>query len=297
MRVLITGATGFLGRQVSAYLDRKHEGYALIRKHGLPIRNIQQLNGDILQPCEFEKKLKKIDAMIHLAAINKARTDIECKRLFETNVVGTFNMLELARKKEISKFIFASSAAVYGDKKVQPVKESFSPNPRSLYGLSKSLSEQMCIHYGSIHGFSAVCLRISNMYGPDQPPGFVASDLFVKSKLANVIKVKNPSSTRDFVYVEDVARALEKCLDSNVSGIINIGSGKETSIQEIAIQLGKFLCRKVVTEKEKDEEVRRSVLDISKARDLLNWEPEMPLEKGLRVTWQHLTAQEARVIK
>jgi nucleoside-diphosphate-sugar epimerase len=297
MRVLITGATGFLGRQVSASLDRKHGGYALIRKHGLSMRNIRQLNGDILQPCEFEKKLKKIDAVIHLAAISKARTDIECKRLFETNVVGTFNMLELARKKEISKFIFASSAAVYGDKRVQPVKESFSPNPRSLYGLSKSLSEQMCIQYGAIHGFSAVCLRISNMYGPDQPPGFVASDLFVKSKLASVIKVKNPSSTRDFVYVEDVARALEKGLDSNVSGIINIGSGKETSIQEIAIQLGKFLGRKVVTEKEKDEEVRRSVLDISKARDLLDWEPEMPLEKGLRVTWQHLAAQEARVIK
>jgi nucleoside-diphosphate-sugar epimerase len=276
---------------VSTFLDKKHDGYALTHRHKLSVQNLQQLNGNILQPNEFGKKLKDMDAMVHLAAINKARTDLERERLFVTNVVGTFNMLELARKMVVDKFIFASSAAVYGDKRVQPMKETFSPNPKSLYGLSKLIGERMCMCYGSTYGFSAVCLRISNMYGPDQSSGFIIPDLFDKSNLADIIEVENSSSTRDFVYVGDVARALERCLDVDVSGVINVGSGKETSVLEIAIQLGKFLGKKVVSKKGADEEVKRSMLDISRARDLLCWEPEMPLEKGLKVTWQHLVAQ------
>jgi UDP-glucose 4-epimerase len=291
MHVLITGASGFLGRQLITFLDKKHDVYVLTHRHGLSVRNLQQLNGDILQPDEFGKKLMDIDAVIHLAAINKARTDLECKRLFETNVVGTFNMLEIARKMAVRKFIFASSAAVYGHKKVQPVKETFPPNPKSLYGLSKLISERTCMYYGSTHGFSAVCLRISNIYGPDQPSGFIVTDLFDKSNLFNMIEVENSSSTRDFVYVGDAARALAKCLDVNVSGVINVGSGKETSALEIAIQLGKFSGKKVVSKEGANRDVERNVLDIGRARALLCWEPEMPLEKGLRITWEHLVAR------
>lgn len=289
MRVLITGANGFLGRQVSQFLDRKYEGYALIRKSKISVRYLQQLNGDILRPDEFAKKLKHIDVVVHLAAVNKARTDLEYGKLFETNVAGTFNMLALARRKGVSKFIFASSAAVYGDKKVLPLKETFQPNPRSLYGLSKLVGEQTCMYYGPNHGFSAICLRISNMYGPDQPLGFVVPDLFDKSKSGNVIEVENPSSTRDFVYVEDVARAIERCLDAHVSGVINVGSGKETSALEIAIQLGKFLGKDVVSRKGMDEKVKRSVLDIGRARKMLCWEPKVSLEEGLKKTWLHLS--------
>jgi nucleoside-diphosphate-sugar epimerase len=129
------------------------------------------------------------------------------------------------------------------------------------------------------------------MYGPYQPSGSIVPDLFEKSNLSGIIEVENSSSTRDFVYVGDVAKAVERCLDVDVSGVINVGSGKETSVLAIAIQLSKFSGKKVVLKKGPDEKIKRSVLDIDRARDLLCWEPEMPLEKGLKVTWRHLIAQ------
>lgn len=291
MRVLITGASGCLGTQVSALLDKKHEGYALVRRHKVSVRNLQELDGDILQPNEFRRKLKNLDAVVHLAAVNRARTDQEFGRLFVTNVVGTFNMLELAKKMSVSKFIFASSAAVYGDKRVQPIKETFSTNPKSIYGLSKLIGERMCMYYAQTCGFSVVCLRIANMYGPYQSLGFVIPDLFAKSNRADIIEVENSSSTRDFVYVEDVARALERCLDIDVSGVINVGSGKETTVSEIGVQLSKFLGKKAVSKSSTNTKPKRSVLDISRARHILCWEAKMPLEKGLKSTWSHMLAQ------
>lgn len=291
MRVLITGASGCLGTQVSAFLDKKHDGYALARRNKVSVQNLLELDGDILQPNEFGRKLKNLDVVVHLAAVNKARTDQECERLFETNVVGTFNMLELARKMAVSRFIFASSAAVYGDKRVQPIKETFSPYPNSVYGLSKLIGERMCMYYAQTCRFSVVCLRIANMYGPYQSLGFIVPDLFDKSNRADIIEVENWSSTRDFVYVGDVAKALERCLDIDFSGVINVGSGKETTVSEIAVQLSKFLGKKVVPKRSTNTKIKRSVLDISRARHILGWEPEMPLEKGLKLTWNQMLAQ------
>jgi len=286
----ITGAGGFLGKQILRLLDRKYNGYALTRSRPVSAQNFHQVKGNILRPHIFTKKLNDIDTVIHLAAINKATSDAEYERLFETNTIGTLNMLELARKKGAKRFIFASSAAVYGDKKTLPLKETFSPNPKSAYGLSKLIGEQICKYYSLTYALPTICLRISNMYGPDQQLNFVVSDLIYKSIKHEVIEVENPTSTRDFIYVDDVAEATIRCLSARTKKfeVINIGSGKEANIRKIAQLVGKFSGKKIIFKKNNRYNVKRSMLDINKARETLNWKPKVSLEKGLKDTWEQM---------
>jgi nucleoside-diphosphate-sugar epimerase len=292
MRLLLTGARGFLGQHVLDRLGTEHDGYALTRTKPTSecvarTRNLQWIRGDILEPQAFVNKIDALDAVVHLASAIKAANALEDRRLFETNTIGTLNMLKLAREKGASSFIFASSAAIYGDKKRLPIRETFSSRPVSMYGLSKVIGERMCSFFALDQSFSTICLRISNMYGPGQGPNFVIPDLIHKSFKQKIVEVANPTSTRDFVYVNDVVEAVAKCVSiaSRGSEVFNIGSGIETSIREIS-QLIAQLSGRVIIFKRRHEHASRSVLDISKASKGLAWEPKVTLESGLRKTWK-----------
>lgn len=293
MRLLITGARGFLGQHVLSCLGAEQGGYALTQMKPTPkcvglAPNMQWIRGDILHPQTFNSKVDALDAVIHLASISKAASDLEDGRLLETNTIGTLNMLKLAREKGASSFIFASSAAVYGDKKRLPIRETSLGRPVSIYGLSKMIGEQMCHFFTLNHSLSTICLRISNMYGPGQGTNFVISDLIRKSLKQKIVEAMNPASTRDFIYVHDVAEAVARCLSAISRGfeVINIGSGTETSVRKISQLIAKFSGRKIVFKSNYKHDTRRSVLDIGKASRILAWKPSVSLETGLKSTWK-----------
>jgi nucleoside-diphosphate-sugar epimerase len=297
MRILITGASGFLGQHVLSCLGAECDGYALAQMKSTPecaglAPNMEWIRGDILRPQTFASKVNSLDAVIHLAAVNKTTNDLRYEKLLATNTTGVFNMLELARKKSASNFIFASSAAVYGDKRTLPIKETYLPDPVSIYGLSKLIGEQMCSFFSFNYSLATICLRISNMYGPGQGTGFVVSDLIRKSLCQKTVEVTHPEATRDFIYVDDVAEAVARCLSfvgGRGSEVINIGSGVETSIRKISRLIGKFSGRGVVFKKNYAHAhiTKRSVLDIDKALRMLDWKPKVSLEAGLRSAWEH----------
>jgi nucleoside-diphosphate-sugar epimerase len=274
-------------------LEAEQSGYALTQNKPLSKciylpPNMHWIRGDILHPQTFSTRVEALDVVIHLASFNKAASDLEEKALFQTNTIGTLNMLKLAKEKGASSFIFASSAAVYGDKNRLPISETFSAHPVSIYGLSKMIGEQMCRFFNLNHSLSTICLRISNMYGPGQGPNFVISDLIRKSLKKRIVEVMNPTSTRDFIYVDDVAEAVAKCLSarSRRFELINIGSGIETSIREVSQLIAKFSGRKIIFKSNSKNNTRRSVLDIHKAARILAWKPNVPLGTGLRNTWE-----------
>lgn len=293
MRLLLTGARGFLGQHVLDRLGAEHDGYALTRmkptsKHIARARNMQWIRGDILQPQVFTSEVGALDAVIHLASVIKAVNDLEDRRLLETNTIGTLNMLKLAREKGASSFIFASSAAIYGDKKKFPIRETFSPRPVSIYGLSKMIGEKMCHFFTLNHSLSTTCLRISNMYGPGQGPNFVIPDLIHKSFKQKTVEVANPASTRDFIHVYDVVEAVARCVSATSRGseVFNIGTGVETSMRKISQLIARFSGREIIFKHGHEHGVKRSVLDISKTSKILAWKPKVPLERGLEKTWK-----------
>lgn len=292
MRTLITGAQGFLGQYLLDHIGAEQDIYTLDQRkpstkcidYG---HKIEHIEGDILRPDTFASKIDTVDSIIHLASVNKAINNREERQLYEVNTVGTLNMLQLAIDKGASSFVFASSAAVYGNKIRLPTKETFSTHPVSIYGLSKLICEQMCRFFTLNHSLSTICLRLSNMYGPGQGPGFVIPDLVCKFRKQNVVDAMNPDSTRDFIYVDDVAEAIVKCFSirGEKSETINIGSGLETSIKRISQLLARFSKKEVIFKNDHNGGPKRSVLDINKAWRTLDWKPKVQLEEGIERVW------------
>ena len=278
MRILLTGASGFIG----SYLARKLNGihYELIRISKTRKGFIKCDITNKKEVMEFIFK-NKIGIIIHLAPhipINKN----DRKKTYETNVTGTKNILEAAEKSKIKGLIYVSSMGVYGKPKSIPIKETQKPQPIDYYGLTKLKAEKLCERFSK--KFNIIILRYAGVYGYGKNKGAVYN--FVLNALLNkplVIKAVG-GKTHDFVYVKDVVNATVLAL-KNIKkikfGIFNIGSGKDVAVEELAkiiIKLCDSKSKLIVTQKTVSE---RFLLDISKAKDLLNYEPQ-PLVKNLK---------------
>jgi len=230
--------------------------------------------------------------VIHHAAIASVQRSMEDPRT--TNLVnanGTLEVLLAAKKMGISKVVFASSSAVYGDTPEQPKIEEMAPRPKSVYAVSKLTGEAYCQAFNELFDMRNVSLRYFNVYGPRQDP---------KSEYAAVIPrfieraLKGEEMTifgdgrqsRDFIYVEDVVQANLKALESNCQGIFNIGSGRRTTVNELAHLIGKLLRREVRTVhlEAREGDVKDSLSDIGKASRAFGFAPKYDIEDGLRAT-------------
>lgn len=259
--IIITGGTGFIGKNIKRRLEKEYNITDISSDKGLDIRN-QNVFSDI-----------NANIAIHLAAINKSN---DFKEMFDVNVNGTLNVLEFCRKNK-AKMIFASSAGVYGNLQ-SPIKEDYETNPVSFYGMTKLFGEKLCEFYNKSFGLNITILRIFNVYGPEQGRGLLIPDILSKINNKQTISIKNPFAVRDFVYIDDVSEAIFRSIDLMGFNKINIGIGEGNRIKYVA----ELLTNEKVILEDLGGADSQSYADISRAKRLLGWEPETDLEDGLK---------------
>jgi len=298
-KVLVTGGAGFVGSNVSDLLIEK--GFDVTVLDNLSSGRKENLNpkANFIKADIRDEDVGKVfrdgkfDYIVHHAAqidLRKSVTD----PVFDStvNIVGSINLLECCRKYGVKKIVYASSGgAVYGEPKYLPVDERHPIQPLCPYGASKYSVEKYVELYGMNYGIDHAILRYSNVYGPRQDPlgeaGVVAifTGKFLSGKVPTIFG--DGMQTRDFVFVKDVARAnllaLEKSLEEKV---LNIGSGVETSINQVAEELGTLTESKLspVHGPGVIGEVRKIRLDVSLAKKALGWKPEFNVHAGLKET-------------
>ena len=295
--ILITGGAGFIGSNLAEHLSKSNsvtvlDDLSMGKKENLDGLNVKFIKGPILDE-DVLKSLDGFDVIFHLAAIPGVQESIESPiETSEINFIGTVKMLGLARKIDADTFIFASSCAIYGDTSNLPISENEVPNPLSPYATQKLASEYVIRNYRDIYGIKGISARFFNVYGPRQDPNSEYSavipkfiDMCVKGK-APVI-YGSGEQTRDFIYVKDLVHALELIAERSPEiDAINIGSGRETSINELAEVIIRETSCNLEPEHapERKGEVERSLADISIAKRVLGWEPMYSLEDGIKET-------------
>ncbi len=290
-KVIVTGGGGFIGSNLTRSLvERGYEvqvvdNFVAGRFDNRVVQGAIYNNIDIKNTAQLVPVFEGADVVFHLAALPKVQDSIERPiETSSTNVEGTLSVLEAARAAGVRKLIFSSSAAVYGDQEVVPIREDRPAHPQNPYGLHKYIGENTCVLWSELYGLPTVSLRYFNVYGPGfDPNGAYASvvgkfiDLRQQDKPLTI--VGDGTNTRDYVHVDDVVRANIMAAESDKVGrgeVINIGSGKETSVAELAAIIGGSV-ESVPTRLE----TSRSVADISKAKTLLGFEPVVELEVGI----------------
>jgi len=299
MRFLITGGAGFLGTALSNRLARQGHFVRVLddASAGDPARLLPEVEftkGDINDKPLLWTLLQDVDCVYHLAA----RVSVPESQLFPrdynlVNVGGTVTLMEAIRDTKVRRVVLASSGAVYGEQDSLPYKESAEVHPRSPYAVSKLAAEYYVRTIGAQCGVEAVCLRVFNAYGPGQRvppfhPPVVPN--FLKHALTNgsIVLHGDGSQTRDYVFVDDVVNAMVTSATASAvdQQIINIGSGVETSVRELArlVVLAAGTKPEEIYNPHKSGGSDRMCADISKAYEKLNYLPLIPLEVGLRLT-------------
>jgi UDP-glucose 4-epimerase len=299
MRVLITGGAGFLGAALAnRLLDDGHTVLALDDlTAGDPRRLASQVlltRGDVRDVPKLWSLLQGVDCVYHLAARVRVPESIHYPSDYNAvNVGGTVAVMEAMRDTGVRRVVFASSGALYGEQAQQPVQEGQMPNPNSPYGVSKIASEYYISTLGACYDIETVSLRIFNAYGPGQdlPPSYppVIPQLLRQAiDGGSLVIFGDGMQSRDFVFVDDVLDALvaaATATDVN-RAVINIGSGQEVSINELASLVARVTGKKIsmLRNPALSAGVSRLVADVSLARQLLGWSPRIELEEGLSLT-------------
>ena len=299
MRFLVTGAAGFLGSALANRLA--HEGNSVRGLDDLSTGDpsmlspeIQLNQGDVNDRPKLWTQLQDVDCVYHLAARVSVPESVLYPREYNlVNVGGTVTLMEAMRDVGVRRVIFISSGAIYGDQPIQPLKEDAIPFPRSPYAVSKLAAEYYIRTIGALWGIETVCLRVFNAYGPGQhiPPVHapVIPNLLRQSSLAGTVVVHGDGvQTRDYVYVDDVVNAMAAAATApNVNqAIINVGSGKDTSVRELVRLVLEITGGhpEVVFNPRTERGPSRMCADLTLAREKLNYQPTIPIEMGLRMT-------------
>ncbi|MBE1557080.1 NAD-dependent epimerase/dehydratase family protein [Sporosarcina limicola] len=301
MKVLLTGGAGFIGSHVTEEL-LKHkfqvvtiDNFVTGFQGNIPgkVKFYQMDLGD--KRVELVFKQEKPDYVIHLAAQASVMASMTNPYLdFFTNTVGTVKLLDLSKKYNVKKFLFASTAAVYGEPLYLPVDEDHLIHTQSFYALSKYSAENYIKQYSTLNGLDSCILRFSNVYGPRQNENGEAGviSIFINRLLANeTVDIYDGSQTRDFIYVKDVAVACRLSLEKEVKGVLNISSCIETEISELYDQIAGIMeiNAQPSYEPKRVGEIEKSILDNQKARRELSWDLHHSLLKGLEDTVQYYT--------
>jgi UDP-glucuronate 4-epimerase len=309
MKVLVTGAAGFIGSHLSERLlgdgltvvgvDNFDDFYdpQIKRRNIDPCvknRDFQLIEADIRDRAAMDKAISDgADVVVHLAARAGVRPSIAQPLLYtDVNVNGTVVLLEAAKKHEVSKFIFGSSSSVYGNNKKVPFSEADNVDfPISPYAATKKAAELVCHTYHHLHGIHVTCLRFFTVYGPRQRP-----DLAIH-KFAKLIQQDKPipiygdgTMMRDFTYIDDIidgtVAAIHKCGGFN---IYNLGESRPITVNDLIAEIEKALGKKAVKEYVPPQpgDVERTYADVTKAVRELGYQPATPIETGLAkfVAW------------
>jgi UDP-glucose 4-epimerase len=300
-RVLVTGGAGFIGSSIVHSLSPDNEVTVLDDLSSGTYDNIADVadektvtfvKGSITDTSLLAIVCNNVDYIFHLAACASVPKSISDPKLNnEVNITGTLNILEAARKHDVKKVVFSSSAAVYGNTSTLPIHESTPFDPLSPYAASKIMGEYYCSLYARLYDLPTVALRYFNVYGPRQDPNSdyaAAIPHFIYRTLASDPPViyGDGTQTRDFVYVEDVVRANILAALSDRTGAYNIAGGTKTSVNDLAMMICDItgIAEEPMYAEERPGDIKHSYADITRAREELGFEPTVELKEGLKKT-------------
>ena len=307
IRYLVTGGAGFIGSHLISKLVKNstYQGVVLDNQLGDTIHNLQPaldqvkfIQDDIRDADAVSKAMLGVDYVFHLAAVSSVEESFKNPSLTNAvNVNGTLNLLTAAKQNGIKRFVFASTAAIYGQSKEIWKSEEMPPDLQSPYAVSKRCGELYCHMFYKTYGLKTTIFRYFNVYGPGQSP-----DSHYASVIPKFIDLLRHGSqptifgdglqSRDFIYIDDVLTAnLLVCQNLNAAGqIYNIGTGISHTLLELLACTNQILGtnQKPTFAPARNGDVKNSQADISKAQRELNFKPEFELESGLLKTIQLL---------
>lgn len=305
MKVLITGGAGFIGSNIvkrllqldhmPVVLDNLSSGYRQNLVPGVPF-----IDGDVRDGKTVAVAARDCRTILHLAASVGNKRSIDNPLTDSAiNVLGTLNVLEIARREGIGRVVFSSSAGIFGELKTLPIAEDHPQDPDSPYGTSKLAAEKMCLVYNKLYGMHNICLRYFNVFGPCQRYDAYGNVIPI---FANRVLCHEPltiygdgEQTRDFVNVHDVANAnIQAAISPQAKGVFNIGSGTRITINELArlIQEISGVRTGVVHASPRPGDVRHSLADIRAANVAFGFLPQVAFEDGLAEYWRWISQDE-----
>lgn len=299
MNVLVTGGYGFIGSFIAERFFKENHNVFIIdnllsgKKENINFKH-RSFIGDITdEKCESFFKTHSFDVVIHCAAQTSVQRSIE--KPFEdssTNILGLVNILNLSKKYGVKKFVFCSSAAVYGENLSLPLKEEEILDPVSPYGINKMNGELYCRKWEEMYGLSSIIFRFANVYGPRQhvsaESGVVSIYTTKFLRQESITVFGTGEQTRDFIYVGDVAEAVYRGVISGLSGTYNVSNNTQTSINGLITVLAKLRPQPLIEFVEsKEGDIASSQLDNTRLKKDLDWVPKYSLEEGLKATVEH----------
>jgi nucleoside-diphosphate-sugar epimerase len=291
-RFLVTGGSGFIGSHVVDRLvaDDAHEVVVFDENprkenltEALESGRVRLVEGDVGDPAALAEAADGVDGVFHMAVLPLGPCSDDPRRCLDVNVVGTFNVLDAARQAGVRKVVFSSASSVYGDTN-ETMDETHPLGARTMYGASKIAGEYFARAFHDLYGLEYVILRYMNVYGPRQDGGLVINVLRrIRSGEAPTI-MGDGSQSFDFVHVADVAAANVRAMASDVEeATLNVGGGNEATVREIVDRLIDLSGADMEPEVRADVDVpmTRRVGSSEHASELLGWEPEYDLQRGL----------------
>lgn len=303
MKVLVTGGAGFIGSHLVRQLMEAGDDVISLdnlstgRRENLPSQARLVIMDIHDKMVEDIFRQEQFDSVVHLAGqtlVSDSMADPQ-NDMYQ-NIAGTVHILECCRKYGVKRIIFSSSAATYGDvdEKALPIPETLPQLPLSFYGLTKTTVERYLALYQQIFGIHYVVLRFSNVYGERQGNGGEGGVISIFAKALaqgkGITIYGDGKQTRDFVYAGDIARGIRKALfTDNFDTCYNLSSETEISLNELVRVFSDIVGKKIVPEYglAREGDIIRSSLSNKKARNNLQWEPEVSLEDGLKRTYEY----------
>jgi len=304
LKILITGAAGFIGSHLSEnLLDEGHQivgfdNFDPFYDRSIKERNLEKslknelftlVEGDLNDLSDMKNLFagQKYDVVVHLAAKAGVRPSIENPPDYtKVNVNGTQNLLEMMKNEGIKRLLFASSSSVYGNSKDVPYNETMNVNnPISPYAATKVAAEVLCHTYWQLFGISATCLRFFTVYGPRQRPEMAIAKFIRKAYNGESISVfGDGTSSRDFTYIGDIIQGVLSAVDKDLGyEIINLGESNTMELNSLIALIEELTEKKVKKDylEMQPGDVLMTYADISKARNLLNYKPTTDMKQGI----------------
>ncbi len=310
-KVLVTGGAGFIGSNLTEALLKKGcvvrvlDNFSTGRRENLAFDkeypSLEVVEGDICNLNTCRKVMREVEYVFHQAALPSVQRSVEDPEGSNAiNVGGTLNILLAAREEKAKRVIYAASSSVYGDTPTLPKHEEMSPNPLSPYALQKYVGEQYCRLFYQLYGLDTVSLRYFNIFGPKQDPNSLYSAVipkFIDALLLNhrPIIFGDGEQSRDFTYIENVVQAnLLAMSAAHLRGeAINIACGKRVSLNQLLSILKDTLgsAQSAIYEDPRIGDVKHSLADIQKGKEMINYAPIVDIETGLKKTVEFFKSQ------
>ena len=320
-KVLVTGAGGFIGSHLTEEVVRlgantrvflrynSRDDKGLIGKLPKSIQDsLEVFVGDIKDPEAVRKSVKGCDMVFHLAAlIAIPYSYVNPFDFVQTNVLGTANILNACLDNNISKIVHTSTSEVYGTARYVPIDEEHPIQPQSPYSASKVSADALAMSYFCSFGLPVSIIRPFNTFGPRQSLRAIIPTIVLQALKKDEIKVGSIKPTRDFNFIDDTVDSFILMAENekSIGEVINIGSGKEITIEDLVYKIAKIMNKevKIITEEARvrpeRSEVFRLCANNKKAKEILDWSPKISLEEGLEkvIAWMILNAFKNKVDK